>query len=133
MSGLIGGSDIVGAIDTLNVGLTNRPTIETGTGTNGSYIKYSNGILICYGTITGTSSLSDYWSQFNRSAENISFDFPYEFASRPMVNYTSYNYGTVSIVSGRNTTTQGKFTVLKPKNISNTSYEFDYIAIGTWE
>lgn len=102
---------------------------DSGTG----YIKFIDGTMICYGSISGTSSLSDYWGQFKRSDENLAFNFPQSFISVPIVSLTVDDNASCSIVKNTSTTSQGRFTILKPSSVSNTTYAFDYIAIGKWK
>ena len=98
-------------------------SIETGSNANGSYIKYSNGTLICYGTAT----TSDAW---------VSVNFPVTFIANPTVT-TGGNSGTAE------TTT---IMIIKTANIGTSSFrtcrivgsnydagKVDWIAIGKWK
>jgi hypothetical protein len=107
---------------------------ETGSTGNGSYIKFSDGTMICSALVTGTSNLSDYWGQFKRTNENIPVTFPVPFVNTPIVVATGSAYeGVVSVLIGDRLKDQFKFTALKPNANNGTNYAFLYHAVGKWK
>ena len=107
---------------------------ETGSTGNGSYIKFSDGTMICSALVTGTSNLSDYWGQFKRTNENIPVTFPVPFVNTPIVVATGVAYeGVVSVLIGDRLKDQFKFTALKPNANTGTNYAFLYHAVGKWK
>lgn len=109
--------------------------IESGSNTNGSYIKYVDGTMICYGEKSGTGTLADFWSTFKK-IENISVTFPVEFYSTPYITLTNKTaQSTNEFSSGIDASSASSFSalILKPSGSTNTSYAFNWIAIGKWK
>ena len=109
--------------------------IEKGNNANGSYIKYSDGTLICYGSKSGTSNLSDYWGQFKRTDENSTLNFPVEFSEIPeSVQLTGDSYSSCVCTLIKNiTTTQLTFFCLKPNSVTSKDYGVKWFVIGKWK
>ena len=104
--------------------------IESGDG----YIKYSDGTMICYNTVSGTTSLASYWSQFQRG--QLSVTFPQTFTSVPSITISSINTESYAQLSfGADSITVSSFIakVFKPNSATNTGVNFSYIAIGKWK
>ena len=92
--------------------------IQSGSNANGSYIKYSDGIMICYGNYSFNSSNSDYWGNFYRSVTPNTDD------------------GGISAVLNTVSLNTFKMCQLKSKGINqNTdlSNSGQYVAIGRWK
>ena len=110
--------------------------IQSGSNANGSYIKYSDGIMICYGNYSFNSSNSDYWGNFYRS-ENYTINFPQEFSTTPIVNVTpNSDDGGISAVLNTVSLNTFKMCQIKSKGINqNTdlSNSGQYVAIGRWK
>lgn len=110
--------------------------IESGSNANGNYVKFADGTLICYGSLTGTtSSLTDYYSAFNRT-DAIAITFPMNFYSNPILTVsTGFAGGTISAIisTGSITTTGANAYGLKPKGINDLNYNILYQAIGKWK
>ncbi len=117
-----------------NVGI-----VESGSNSNGSYIKYSDGTMICYKKVTGTTNISSTWGNgYTSGADNsISLgNFPAEFISKPIVNVTlergssncwlasNINVGTISA---------GIVSLLRFTSATNVAYTLNVIAIGKWK
>ena len=117
-------------VDTIN------EIIESGSGLTGNWVKYDDGTMICYGALTGTTTLSDYWGQFKRTEEDIKVNFPVSFKSgtEPRVTANGTNAsGIFTVLIGGTYATYFKFTGLKAKNNTGTSYEIYYQATGKWK
>ncbi len=110
--------------------------IQSGSNANGSYIKYSDGTMICYGNYSFNSSNSDYWGNFYRS-ENYTINFPQEFSTTPIVNVTpNSDDGGISAVLNTVSLNTFKMCQIKSKGINqNTdlSNSGQYVAIGRWK
>lgn len=112
--------------------------VEKDTNENGTYIKYSNGIMICFGskTYSNQTFTDDFWSDYNRSSNSLmSATFPEEFASVPICTITGRCNNAWLIVENAATKTRTQQVVaISPKNVNwNMDVVIDYIAIGTWE
>lgn len=61
--------------------------IGTGTNADGTYIKYANGILECFKTLSSNGPTVSYQGQYISSA--MSWQFPYAFYNEPpLVHYS---------------------------------------------
>lgn len=122
-------SSIVGAINSV---------VSSGNNTNGNYVKYADGTMICYGGKSGDATWSDYWGFCKRSPDNvnnaIALTFPQTFTSTPTVQLTGAQDGSIIAVSVVATsTTTLKVVAFKPSNNSTTNYKFTWLAIGKWK
>ena len=108
--------------------------IESGSNTNGKYIKYSDGTMLCYGIVTGTSTLSDYWGQFERT-QDIAISYPQTFVSTPTLNINNEGVdgGPVSVIIISNGASNCAVQLLKANGSSDASYKIHYVAIGRWK
>ena len=122
-------SSIVGAINSV---------VSSGSNTNGNYVKYADGTMICYGEKSGSATWGDYWSFCKRSPDNqndaISLTFPQTFTSTPTVQLTGNQDGSIfaAIVLTTSATTL-KVVLFKPTNNQSTNYKFSWLAIGKWK
>ena len=122
-------SSIVGAINSV---------VSSGSNTNGNYVKYADGTMICYGEKSGSATWGDYWSFCKRSPDNqndaISLTFPQTFTSTPTVQLTGNQDGSIfaAIVLTTSATTL-KVVLFKPTNNPSTNYKFSWLAIGKWK
>ena len=108
--------------------------VESGSNTNGSWTKWADGTMICTGTVSGSSTMYDYWSQFKRTQEDITVSFPVEFINAPLVFITPYyRSGLITVLLGVARTNNFTFTGLKAIGNSAGSYSFSYQAIGKWK
>lgn len=116
------------SIRAVNEGL--RKIIESGDG----YIKFVNGSMICYGTISGIVSLADYWGQLKKGLTSITFS--QKFISTPLVNVgliDAEKFAQLSISADSVNTSGFTAIVFKPNAATNTGIKFSYIAIGKWK
>ena len=106
---------------------------ESGTNTNGNYIKLSNGILICYHTKSYNVNFSNAWGNVY---ETDSFDL-----GRFPINLTSIPNIVINCVGGLScwveavkpsTTNIGATWLMRPTNGSG-QVTLSYIAIGKWK
>lgn len=128
----------VGDMEQLNVPYDNVVSALNGiaeivTNDNGTAIKYDNGIMICYGSVSGTSTNSSFYSYLYRLAENLIINLPETFSEAPIVNLTpAYTSSVFACPINSISTTQVKFTPIKASN-TGTTYTVYYTAIGKWK
>jgi len=110
---------------------------EIGSNTNGSYIKYKNGILICYGTFSKSIANSNYvnWGSIKTYNMTNVHTFPISFISKPIcivqtVSNSATNWVTWSDTSSTQITGMG---VTRPDAPGNATVSYKYYAIGTWK
>lgn len=109
--------------------------IESGSNENGSYVKYSDGTMICSKTVTGSSPNSGWWSFCQRTNEKIQVNFPATFKSIESVVATPTDMlgGLFTVMVSTKTTSYFAFTGLRANGTTVTNYSFDYIAFGKWK
>lgn len=111
--------------------------IETGSDSNGNYIKYSDGTLICYGTVSKgvVSYTNSYYEKLIRSSvENMTITYPCAFSSIPSCTINCIGKAKWLILSSQGTTTTTPpFTVVCPIVETNEEVIVNYIAIGKWK
>ena len=119
-----------------NLYLAGAKIVESGSNTNGSYIKFADGTMICYGSKTVTHAISNAWGSIYSSGDfDPSITFPQEFTD---IKSCNVNYVMVSSSAWLGDV---KYTTSKITNIqlfrgassSSTSCTIDYQAIGTWK
>ena len=132
-------ANLVGAINEVNTSAVSSANILAGLadklvdslGTN--YIKFTDGLMLCWGDITSTNNQSaDYYS-FCQRTEWIQITFPQTFINVPIVvescNISSY----IGDVEGTRTTTGFETRILKVSSDTGQTYTIDYLAIGKWK
>ena len=122
-------SSIVGAINSV---------VSSGSNTNGNYVKYADGTMICYGEKSGSTTWSDYWSFCKRSPDSansaLEVTFPQTFISTPIIQLTGNHQGYIFAVNVFSvSTTTLKVVAFKPTSTSSTNYQYSWLAIGKWK
>lgn len=107
--------------------------IQSGSNTNGSYIKYSDGTMICYGsTSLNEVSVSDYYS-FCKRTNSLTITFPMEFDEVPNVTITNQGFGIFSYTINNITANNFSYYAFTYPSGSNISGSLQYVAIGKWK
>ena len=107
--------------------------VESGSNTNGSYIKYSDGTMICYGsTSLNEVSVSDYYS-FCKRTNSLTITFPMEFDEVPNVTITNQGFGIFSYTINNITANNFSYYAFTYPSGSNISGSLQYVAIGKWK
>ena len=139
--GSLNSSGVLNATGGLQVNGTN--VVASGNNSNGYYVKYYDGTMICWGGKSGTTTYSDWWSFCNRSPEGTS-----AISQTLPANFKDTNYKVVASPSHGGTifgcnisdkaTSYFRVVCLKPKGCAGTSsvantYGFEWVAIGKWK
>ena len=111
--------------------------IESGSNTNGSYTKYSNGTMICYKTVTQNNVSFSAWGSWYESAQIDLGSFPQSFKTGtvPIITAQSKNSGGAVANGGiLNATASscGYTRVYRPNDPGAIPITIDIIAIGEW-
>lgn len=109
--------------------------IDTGSNTNGTYIKYDNGIMMCYKSVESTVAMTNAWGSYMyEGAQNLG-SFPETFISVPNVFITNHS-GNGAILESFNaeptTSTAGIIFYCRP-DASTRTIRTDVMAIGRWK
>ena len=101
--------------------------VESGSNSNGSYIKFSDGTMICRGTFTIPANTNEFILQLPKSFENTGFQISITnvFSNSPFVLY-SCGIGQKDKIEiyARDVTIQSYPT---------TTSQAKYIAVGKWK
>ena len=109
--------------------------VESGSNDNGSYIKYSDGTMICYkSTSEITINITTAWGSLYEGSLNVG-NFPVEFVETPTISVTPFGSGMLIEQGGANAskTSWGTITVVRPTSVSGVKTKFHLIAIGRWK
>lgn len=126
-------STISGHTTTINTLKTYYVT-EVGSNSNGNYIKYNNGIMICYGSKTFSNlNVTSAWGSMYECTVNLG-SFPVSFIESPHIA-VSCSGGTTVFVEALNVnaTSIGNTWFMRPVSTSGLSCSISYIAIGKWK
>ena len=112
--------------------------IETGSNSNGKYIKFSNGLLICTNTIEDNYVITTSWGSLYEPSLNStagSTTFPIPFVSKPNLTATQVANRVGGILRDINYDENGIYRVnfTRPNSSSSTILQYSYIAIGLWK
>ena len=115
------------------VTLEDGSIVEKGTG----YIKYGNGIMICYGRVSKTVSLNTQWNPTGLwyCSAITGETFAEEFTSIPMVQMSVESVTTCWLVPSSISTKAKTYSyqLLSGATQSNITAYINYVAIGTWK
>ena len=112
--------------------------VETGSNGNGTYIKFADGIMICYKTVTGTVQITEqYYGYFYHTPDGKYFnlgDYAMPFIERPICNITfrGGNAQWIAAIQNQSATHAGDLHILSVTSKTAGAY-YDVIAIGRWE
>lgn len=121
-------SSLVGAINSI---------VESGSNSNGSYIKFADGTMVCIKKVEFTGVvINTVWGGVYETASKFNFgDYAQEFIEIPNVSITLADGSTCfcESFSGRTKTAIGSTWFWKPAVEADGTMTFDVIAIGKWK
>lgn len=119
------------------VNAINSTVVESGTNSNGTYIKYDNGIMICTKKVTGQAKITFSWGSLYDTGDNPldlgSWAIP--FIESPIVSVNFYGGNGQWIERFQTAPTKekiGKITIASATSKTANAY-YDIIAIGRWK
>ena len=118
------------------VNAINSTVVESGTNENGTYIKYDNGIMICFKTITITGvNINGSWGALYESGAIQLGDFAQTFSERPtIIIEKSAGQGCwIELNDNITTTSAGICYVVSAVSSTNKSLTFEITAFGKWK
>lgn len=108
--------------------------VASGTNSNGSYIKYYDGTMICYKTVTGSVSITNAWGSLYEGTLDLG-SWSQEFISVPNVQVNNVSqYG--ALIEGMNiepTKTTVGTVYLARANSMTIIAKIDVLGIGKWK
>lgn len=113
------------------------PIIVSGTNENGGYIKYYDGTMICYKTVSGTVDITEqYYGYFYHTPDGKYFnlgDYAMPFIERPACNITfrGGNPQWIAAIQNQSAKHVGDLHIISVTSKSAGAY-YDVIAFGRW-
>lgn len=108
---------------------------ESGSNSNGNYIKFSDGTMICY-KITDIIEINIdiAWGSLFENSIDMG-QFPANFTETPAISILPFGSGMLIEQAGANATLSswGLVTVVRPTAVQNVRARFYMIAIGKWK
>ena len=124
-----------GASDDVH-GLADKVIIETGNNANGRYIKFGDGTMICYGSISKTLSIDiAFGSLFRNDNDTLVITYPVSFyETAPALNV--FNNGNTTALFANQTTgtvSEARLYALRPTAFTGSVIQLNWCAIGRWK
>lgn len=113
--------------------------IESGNNSNGNWIKYTDGTMICTRTIAATIDCTNSWGTLYYGQNNDKYNFAQSFIEPPILNLqysTSEAISFIPIVySGIVIDNDGfkRIEIARPNSVANVYVKVYVIAIGKWK
>ena len=113
--------------------------IDSGSNSNGSYVKYSDGTMICYKTASGTVNITEVWGSGYTSGAEATINlgtWPVAFTALPVVSVTpirdnsNYWLGAVRYTTK---TVAGYCTLLRFNQSTGLGYTLNIVGYGKWK
>lgn len=120
------------------VNAINSTVVESGTNSNGTYIKYDNGIMICTKTVEGSVDLTEqYYTYFYHTPDNKYFnlgDYAVPFVERPIcsITFRGGNSQWIGAIKDQSASYIGSLHIISVTSKTAGAY-YDIIAIGRWK
>lgn len=123
-------TDLVSAVNSI---------VESGSNTNGRYVKFSDGTMICTKTVSGTTNISEAWGDGYTSGASSSISFgawAETFIATPVVSVTVQRSGSNSWLTGVDsisTTNAGAASICRFTTGTSVPYTIHVTGIGRWK
>ena len=127
--------DISGTVNATNYlvsSMGGAPIIASGSNTNGSWIKYADGTMICWAdsSVSQTQNMSGAGLYYNLAGP---FTFPLAFATTPTVVCSLRNSATFPFLSYQQNVSATAFSQYVFNMSANGTCTVSYVAIGRWK
>lgn len=110
--------------------------IESGSNSNGNYIKFSDGTMICTKSVIVSTKIENPWGNLFESSQLDLGNFPVSFIETPVlsVNKTIGRGSWLELVEGTTNSAIGNtYLVSAVSTTSTTNITINIIAIGKWK
>jgi hypothetical protein len=128
--------DMAGKLDkNLVVGsVSGGAVIETGSNSNGRYIKYADGTMTCYGNYTNVTTSDSFGGSYYRASKFFTFPAAFSSSATPVIvptaNYVSGGVGWVHSTSAMGVSGVNVWYMCYQQGAIGS---VNYIAIGRWK
>lgn len=115
--------------------------IDSGSNENGDWIKYDNGIMICWKNVEGNQFACTqkaengfYYTDIDQAEENTkTWNFPFEFIDIPTVNVSVESNAYSSASVGYKTKSTVIVYCVLPYPVATTKFKWNLTAKGHWK
>lgn len=113
--------------------------IESGNNSNGNWIKYTDGTMICTRTIAATIDCTNSWGTLYYGQNNDKYNFAQSFIEPPILNLQYSTSETISFIPivylGIVIDNDGfkRIEIARPNSVANVYVKVYVIAIGKWK
>ena len=107
---------------------------DSGSNANGNYIKFQDGTMICYKSVSSAVEITTAWGSLYEGSLNLG-SWPATFISAPEVSITNRGIPGAMIESFKTiptTTSAGEVYLVRPTSVTLT-FTLSVIAIGRWK
>ncbi len=124
--------------DTYNCNYING-IIESGNNSNGNWVKFNDGTMICTRTIAVAIDCTNSWGNLYYGQNNDKYNFAQSFIEPPILNLQYSMSGALSFIpivySGIEIDKDGfkRIEIARPNSATNVSIKVYIIAIGKWK
>ena len=115
--------------------IVNFIIVEKGSNSNGSWIKFGSGIMICWKFFTTNIDITDNYGNSNLRSGTVNLgNLPQTFSEMPYINFNNNGIPfAIPTYNGSSTSTWGNVRVIYPTQLSNYAVNIRAIAIGYWK
>lgn len=114
-------------------GLPTGAIIERGSNANGDYVKYADGTMLCWGTVTGTPTTGPYSSSWGTQIYYMQGTITLP-AAMIGTTYATFGHatarGALSLIGWIKTTAGFTYELVHP--VSGSSVTAQWFAVGRW-
>lgn len=109
--------------------------IESGSNSNGEYIKYADGTMICYKNVTSQVAMTTVWADDWYEGQQDLGNFPQEFISAPEIYITNVGSsgGILECFQTAPTTTSAGIITYCRAGATTRNIKSNVMAIGKWK
>lgn len=113
--------------------------IESGNNSNGNWVKFEDGTMICTRTIAVAIDCTNSWGNLYYGQNNDKYNFAQSFIEPPILNLQYSMSGAMSFIpivySGIEIDKDGfkRIEIARPNSATNVSVKVYIIAIGKWK
>lgn len=106
--------------------------------THGYYVRYANGMQVCYKNVVGTVDVNIAWGSLFRSSGILLGQFaqPFLDGTRPSINISltgGTSYGIISILTGVTHAGMGGVNIINNTAVTGATFTISVTAIGRWK
>lgn len=115
--------------------ILNKLIPVSGSNSNGEYVKFPDGTMICTKTVSGTNAFTTPFGSWYESAAVDLGAWPQTFAATPSAVVMSSNkyLAMPEAIKDTTATNVGQTYLMRPTSVALQSWQLRIIAIGKWK